>query len=54
MKIISENIKIKNINTFTTEYIENELKKMKLDTVRWAVVDVKEDFFTICVSHVII
>ncbi len=54
MKIISENIQLKNINTFTTEYIEEELKKMNLDIVRWAVIDINEKIFTLCVSHVII
>ncbi len=54
MKIVSENIQLKNINTFTTEYIETELRKMNIDPVRWAVIDVNENFFTLCVSHVII
>ena len=54
MKIVSENIQLKNINTFTTEYIESELRKMNMDPVRWAVIDVNENFFTLCVSHVII
>ncbi len=54
MKIVSENIQLKNINTFTTEYIESELRKMNIDPVRWAVIDVNENFFTLCVSHVII
>ncbi len=54
MKIISENIELKNIGTFTTEYIEGELKKRNIDFVRWAIIDINEKFFTLCVSHVII
>ncbi len=54
MKIISENLQLENINTFTTEYIEGELLKRNIDAVRWAIIDVNEKFFTICVSHVII
>ena len=54
MEIISENIKLKNINEFTTEYIEGEFKKLNLDVVRWAIVDCNESDFTVCVSHVII
>ena len=54
MQIISENINLKNINEFSTEYIETELKKQNLDVVRWAITDVDKDFFTVSVSHVII
>ncbi len=54
MKIISENIKIKNTNTFTTEYIEGELAKMNIEPIRWAIIDINENFFTLCVSHAII
>lgn len=54
MQIISENINIKNINEFSTEYIESELKKLNLDFVRWAIVEIQEDFFTVNVSYVTI
>ena len=54
MEIVSENIKLKNIKEFSTEYIENELNKLNLDVVRWAIVDCNELDFTVCVSHVII
>lgn len=54
MQIVSENIKIKNIKEFSTEYIEGELKNLGFDFIRWAIVDVQEDFFIVCVSYVII
>ena len=54
MQIVSENIEIKNIKEFSTEYIEAELQNRGLDVVRWAIVEIKDDFFTVCVSHVTI
>ena len=54
MLIVSENIKLKNIKQFSTEYIEGELDKLALDVIRWAIVDCNEFDFTVCVSHVII
>ena len=54
MQIISDNIKLKNNNTFSTEYIEQELRNKGFDIIRWAIVDIQNDFFTVAVSHVII
>lgn len=54
MQIVSENIKIRNSKEVCTEFIEGELKKLNLDVVRWAIIDSDEDYFTVCVSHVII
>lgn len=54
MKIVSENITIKNTGDFSTEYIESELIKQGLDVVRWAIIDVNQNDFTVCVAHVTI
>ena len=54
MQIVSENILLNNIENVCTEYIEGELKKRNLDVIRWAIVDSDENYFTVCVSHVII
>jgi len=54
MQIVSENIILKNTNEFSSEYIESELASRNLDVVRWAIIDIQEDVFTVCVSHVTI
>ena len=55
MQIVSDSVKLNNIGVFTTSYIENELIKLGYkDVVRWAIVEIEEDFFTVSVSHVII
>ena len=47
MQIVSEIIDIPNNNEQTTEYIESELKKMGITPLRWAIVKVSNDFYTI-------
>ena len=54
MQIISENIKVQNTGEFSTEYIEKFLASQNFDVIRWAVVDVQKDFFTLAVARVII
>ena len=54
MKIVSDLIKIPKIHEVSTEYIESELNAHGLDVVRWAIVEVEDDYFNVCVSHVII
>lgn len=51
MEITSEIINIKNNGEPTTEYIENELKKMGIDPLRWAIVKISKDFFTINIAY---
>ena len=51
MEIISKLINIKNIGEPSTEYIEHELKKMGIDPLRWAIVKISKDFFTINVAY---
>lgn len=50
--IKSENIKIKKIDGFDNLYIEQELKALGLNIVRWAVIDVNENFVTVSVSYI--
>lgn len=47
--IKSEIIKIKK-NIIDNSYIEKELSKTFSDIVRWAVVDIDDEFITVCVS----
>ena len=47
MHIISEIINIPNMCEPTTEYIESELKKRNIIPLRWAIVKISKDFFTI-------
>ena len=55
MQIVSDTIKITNTGVFTTAHIESELmSKGFKNIVRWAIVEIESDFFTVCVSHVII
>lgn len=48
--IKSETVKIKKIENFDNLYIENELKKLHSDVVRWAVIEVSDDFLTVSLS----
>ena len=47
MQIISEIINLPNIGEPSTEYIESELKKRNITPLRWAIVKISNDFFTI-------
>ena len=47
MQIISELINISNNGNPSDEYIENELKKMGIKPLRWAIVKISKDSFTI-------
>ena len=51
MAIVSENINIKNTGEPSTEYVENELKKSGIVPLRWAIVKISKDFFTINVAY---
>lgn len=50
--IKSEIIKIKKINNFDNIYIEQELKTLGLDIVRWAVIALDDESLTVSVSYV--
>ena len=47
MQILSKIVNIPNNGEPTTEYIESELKKMDIVPLRWAIVKISKDFFTI-------
>lgn len=49
--ITTELIKIKNSKILSTEFIENYLDKNNIDFVRWAIVDIKSDYISLCVSY---
>ena len=51
MSIVSEIIDIKNNGNPTTEYVEEELKKQGIIPLRWAIVKIGNDFFTINVAY---
>ncbi|MCQ2754749.1 MAG: hypothetical protein MJ231_06850 [bacterium] len=53
MQAISEVVNIKNNNNPTVEYIENELKTRGIEPLRWAVVAVSEEFYTISVAKLV-
>jgi hypothetical protein len=50
MQIVSKSLKIKRIDDISTEYIENELKCLNIELLRWAVVDFDEEFLTVSYS----
>lgn len=50
--IKSENIKIKKIENFDNLYIEQELKLLGFDVVRWAVIAVDEEYLTVSISYI--
>ena len=45
--ISSKDVKIKIPDNFTSEYIENELKNMGLDVIRWAVTGIDGDYYIV-------
>lgn len=51
MSIVSEILDIENNGNPSTEYIETELKKRGIEPLRWAIVKISNDFFTINVAY---
>ena len=51
--ITTKEVKIKRQSDFTSEYIEFELKKMGLDTLRWAITDFDDEFYILDVAIVV-
>ena len=47
MQIISQITDIPKVENITTEYVENELKKQGIKPLRWAIVKISKDKFTI-------
>ena len=51
MQVISELIEIPNNGNPTTEYIENELTKRNINPLRWAIVHVNDNIYTVSVAN---
>lgn len=51
MQIVSEIVKIKKTQSPTVEYIENELKKININPIRWAIVHVSDNIYTVSVAN---
>lgn len=47
MQIVSETVNIPNNGNPDTEYVLSELKKKNIIPLRWAIVKISNDFFTI-------
>ena len=50
--IITKEVKIKNIKNLSGCYIDNELKKLNLDFINWAIVSIIDDYLILNVSVV--
>lgn len=51
MQIITKTIDIKNQGILSTEYIENEISKLGITPVRWAIVKISKQVFTIDIAY---
>lgn len=50
--ITSKEVKIKIVKDVTSEYIENELAKLGIDILHWAITDVDKEYFILNISIV--
>ena len=50
--ITNQEVKIKIVDNLTSNYIEEELKKLNLDILTWAIVDINENYYTLNISVV--
>ena len=50
--ITNQVVKIAIVENLTSNYIEEELKKLNLDILSWAIVDINEEYYTLNVSVV--
>ncbi len=50
--ITTKEVKIKIPQEFTSEYIEEELAKMGLDVLSWAIVDFDENYYKLNIAIV--
>ena len=50
MQVESKLVEIKNIGQPTTEYIEQELTKLNINPLRWAIVDVSDKIYKVSVA----
>lgn len=51
MQVVSELVEIKNNGQPTTEYIEQELTKLNINPLRWAIVDVNDKMYKVSVAN---
>lgn len=51
MQVVSELVEIENNGHLTTEYIENELTKLNINPLRWAVVFVSDKILKVSVAN---
>ena len=51
MQVVSELVEIKNNGRPTTEYIEQELTKLNINPLRWAIVDVSDKMYKVSVAN---
>ena len=52
MEAISQIIEIKNNGKISTEYIENELTKLNICPLRWAIISVSDTIITVSVAKI--
>ena len=50
MQVESKLVEINNIGQPTTEYIEQELTKLNINPLRWAIVDVSDKIYKVSVA----
>ncbi len=50
MQVESTLIKIPNNSNPSTEYIEGELNRLGIEPLRWAIVEVNDDYYIISVA----
>ncbi len=51
MQVKSEIIQIKKTDNITIEYVEQELIKRNINPLRWAIVNVSDNMYTISVAN---
>ena len=51
MQVVSKLVKIKNNRMPSTEYIEQELTKLNISPLRWAIVHVSDKMYTVSVAE---
>ena len=48
--ITTKEISIKKIDNLSSEYIDSELKKLDLNVIKWAIVEVKDTSYTVNIA----
>jgi len=51
MRVVSELVEIVNHGQPSTEYIEQELTKLNINPLRWAIVDVSDKMYKVSVAN---